>query len=391
MLDKTGARTYLTDLSPKDKGFDAHKPVSMQTASLYKLLADEGGIGVTPTGRIIHFDRLAAKIGVCGNWLKFASSGDTLKLVDARFCKSPTCAMCQWRRSLKWRAKFFAILPEIAEQLPTHRWLFLTLTLKNCHIDDLRSTVSHMNKSFTRLSQLQIFPLEGWLKSLEVTRIWDCYHRGNYLGRHGTKWIVDWEYRNKSKLDLEPTDEVHPHFHVCGLVKASYFSHGYLSQKQWSELWQQSLRIDYTPIVNIKAVKAKKLPPRPELLDDDASNDDSGIFIAALETLKYSVKEQDLIGTYCTNDQTNALWLAAITEQLHGTKRIAYGGILKEYKKALEEVEDSDDLVHITGEDKKPLEGDIEEITVQWIQTIERYVKVIQEKSHEMSHGIKVR
>jgi hypothetical protein len=52
----------------------------------------------------------------------------------------------------------------------------------------------------------------------------------------------------------------------------------------------------------------------------------------------------------------------------------------------LEEAEDSDDLINITGEDKKPFEGDIEEITVQWIQTIERYVKVIQRESHEISH-----
>jgi plasmid rolling circle replication initiator protein Rep len=388
MLDETGARTYLTDISPKDKGFDAHKPVSVQTASLYRLLFNEGGIGATPTGRIIHFDRLAARISVCGNWLKFAGgSDDTLRLVDARFCKSPTCAMCQWRRSLKWRAKFFSLLPQIAEQLPTHRWVFLTLTVKNCAIDDLRSQVSHMNKSFTRLSQLQTFPLEGWLKSLEVTRIWDCYHRGNYLGRHGTKWIVKWEYKNGSKLDLEPTDEVHPHFHVCGLVKASYFSHGYLSQAEWSELWKQSLRIDYTPIVNIKAVKAKKLPPRPELLEDDASNDDSGIVIAALETLKYSVKEQDLIGTHCTDDRTNALWLAGITEQLHGTRRIAYGGVLKEYKKALEDAEDSDDLISVTEEDKAPLEGQTEEITARWIQAIQRYVTVFENtrESHEMS------
>jgi hypothetical protein len=89
MLDETGARTYLTDISPKDKGFDAHKPVSVQTASLYRLLFNEGGIGATPTGRIIHFDRLAARISVCGNWLKFAGgSDDTLRLVDAGFVKA---------------------------------------------------------------------------------------------------------------------------------------------------------------------------------------------------------------------------------------------------------------------------------------------------------------
>ena len=49
---------------------------------------------------------------------------------------------------------------QIKEQYPTHRFIFLTLTVKNPHITDLRSQLDIMNKA--------------WKKLTKRKRVWHC-------------------------------------------------------------------------------------------------------------------------------------------------------------------------------------------------------------------------
>jgi plasmid rolling circle replication initiator protein Rep len=121
------------------------------------------------------FDRYAERIALCSQLLEFdlkAADGNTsrLQLRSARFCRVRHCPVCQWRRSLMWKAKAYQVLPKVVEQYPTHRWLFVTLTQKNIPITELRSTLTEMNKSFKRMVGRKIFPAVGWLKATEVTR-----------------------------------------------------------------------------------------------------------------------------------------------------------------------------------------------------------------------------
>ena len=44
----------------------------------------------------------------------------------------------------------FQQLPNIQERFPTHRWVFLTLTVKNPPVTELRDTLKHMNDSWKR-------------------------------------------------------------------------------------------------------------------------------------------------------------------------------------------------------------------------------------------------
>jgi len=185
-----------------------------------------------------------------------------------------------------WKAKAYKVLPQIVEKYPKHRWLFVTLTVKNCPIAELRATLTWMNESFKRLTKLKDWPAQGWLKSVEVTR-----------GKDGS---------------------AHPHFHCLLLVPPSYFSHGYLSQAKWVELWQRCLRIDYQPVMDVQAVKkgAQPMSLVPELL-------------------KYCVKESDLVA--------DREWFLELTRQLHKTRAIGTGGVLKQYLKELEE--EPEDLI----------------------------------------------
>ena len=49
------------------------------------------------------------------------------------------------------------------------------------------------------------------------------------------------------------------HLHVLVFVKSTYFksSEDYISQTELTEFWKKALKIDYIPIVNVKAVKPK--------------------------------------------------------------------------------------------------------------------------------------
>lgn len=326
------------------------------------------------------FSNYSAKIEQCGNWLRFVRAHDEQKLVDARFCKVPMCPMCQFRRSLKWKAKLLALLPGIQEQFPNHRWLFLTLTIRNCDLDDLKTTIKRLNDAFNRLSKQSRFPFVGLVKSVEVTRAWDCYDlfSGEFLGRHGTKWVVEYESKHNVPLRTEPTQEVHPHLHIMGMVQPGYFGKNYIKQSEWTEMWKKALRIDYNPIVNIKTVKCKKgqkLVPSPSEFEAD-NNTDTGMIAGICETLKYTVKEQDLIGNYCKDDQENSQWLKKITEQLYRSRKVEYRGVLKELGKELESAYDSKDLVTIREEDKEITEGkELEQTIFYWHQKLKHYVR----------------
>ncbi|MBV8801530.1 MAG: protein rep, partial [Gammaproteobacteria bacterium] len=239
------------------------------------------------------YNRYSQRIDDCSRLLDFKLAPDQqegvlkLKLSSARFCRVRHCPVCQWRRSMMWKAKAYQLFPKVIADYPAYRWLFLTLTVKNCLITELRDTLAWMNKSFTRLSQLKIFPGVGWIKSTEVTK-----------GRDGN---------------------AHPHFHCLIMVSPSYFSgQNYLSQDKWVDLWRKSTRLDYKPVCHVKAV-SKDNDPR----------------VLLPEILKYQVKESDLVA--------DRQWFLELTKQLHKTRSVAVGGMLRHYMGTLEQ--DPEDLI----------------------------------------------
>ena len=315
MPDTTGNSEYLSDLSPKDKPWDSHRAVADNVENLY---------------RSARLDKYADRIQTCGKLLEFALRSDDqgdvgFKLQSAHFCRVRHCPVCQWRRSMKWQAKMFSAMPGINQAHPTHRWIFVTFTVRNCDLVDLRAVVDDMNKAFGRLSKLKAFPAIGWIKSLEVTR-------------------------------NAETGQAHPHFHCLMLVDSKYFGgRNYIKQEEWRSLWQRCLRVDYLPVVNVKAVKPKKNKLTDEL-------DDIGQ--AIVETLKYSVKEEDLVA-----DED---WLAELTTQLHKTRAIAIGGVLKNF---LKDESDNDDLIHIEEKEEIEIEENKINIFFGWREVLKRYRK----------------
>ena len=280
----------LSELSPRDRSWDKHRHSADLVADLYR-----GNIA---------FDIYAQRMDSCAQILDFKLVPDLdlgelqFKLSATHFCRVPQCPVCQSRRSLMWKARALRVLPLVVKDYPRHRWLFLTLTQKNCSVSELRETVLGMNNSFARLTKLKRWAIEGWIKSLEITR-----------GKDGS---------------------AHPHFHCLLMVSSSYFSRNYLNYDDWTELWQRAARLDYKPQVSIRVVDKNRDPT-----------------ILIPEILKYSVKESDL---YKSRD-----FLLGITEQLYKIRRVSVGGILRPYMKKLEE--EPEDLIGKNEENENEVDG----------------------------------
>jgi plasmid rolling circle replication initiator protein Rep len=294
-------QVYLSDVSPEDKPWDTHRANADTVGQMY---ADVGE------------DKYSQRLQECSRTLTFAmtegkDSDRLFRLVAARFCRVRHCPVCQWRRSKMWLARFLKAMPGVLETYQNHRFIFLTLTVRNCDVKDLRETLARMNKAWVLLTKRKQFPAIGWVKSVEVTRSKD--------------------------------GSAHPHFHAILMVKPSYFkSRYYLSHQAWLELWKSCLKVDYDPSIRVKAIKEDNLEK------------------ALCETLKYSVKESDLVA--------DANWLQTLTEQLHKTRAVSIGGVLKDF---LSE-EEPEDLINADLEEEETLE-DAPRFAFGWREVVKRY------------------
>ncbi len=375
-MSKHEDRDYLSVISPSDVKFDQKKLTSLEVAELYSLVSPEGFEGFVSGKRVIRFVNYSSRIESCGSYLVFAQTeSGTVKLIDARFCHAPNCPMCQWRRTLVWRAKFLTQLPKIREAYPTHRWIFLTLTVKNCKLGELRDTIKHMSKSYNRMRGLTDYPIEGYIRSVEVTRAWDWYDKANnFLGRHGVTWYERSKEGDKHEWRAEPTDEVHPHYHVLALVPASYFGDRYIKQERWAEMWQQSLRADYKPMVHVQTVKNKQ-SKNPDITPENLEKDQTGMIKGLCETMKYTVKEDDLVGSFSSDKYLNSEFLKGLTEQMYLMRRIEHSGILKEFGKEVKEEESENENLIKGGENTEGTEKIVRTLVFKYQNSLERYIK----------------
>ena len=301
---QSSASHFLSDLSPKDKPWDKHRR-NADSIQAHYFHSEE-------------FQKYAQRVAECSQLLQFGiaptdSGKRKLKLTGARFCRVRHCPVCQWRRSLMWKAKAHKILPKIVVNYPTHRWLFVTLTIKNCPITELRVVLKEMNLAFRRMTRRKGWLPKGWLRSTEVTR-----------------------GRDRS---------AHPHFHCLLMVPPSYFGKNYIKQAEWVELWRSCMKLDYNPIIDVRAVKKGQQPMQlvPELL-------------------KYVTKESDMV--------SDREWFLELTRQMHKMRCVATGGVLKDYLRELEQ--EPDDLIGA----EESGEGLAGELYFGWERKVKRYKQV---------------
>lgn len=262
----------------------------------------------------------------CAELLQYAidPADFSMALNWASFCQRRTCPVCCWLKATKWRIRIFQGLPGLLRDYPNYPFLFLTLTVKNCHIAELRSNIRMMSEGWHRLINLPNFPAIGYLKSVEISRPKDCFYAGYFIGRMGETLIKRWIAALKDKGSWNPRlwreyycEECHPHIHVLLMVSPSYFEPSeYINQPRWQFLWKRAAQLDYEPIVDIRRV--------------------GKLNNAVLETSKYCLKSSDMVDT-----------LGCLTvRQLHGLRLLSVGGAFNDYfsQAAMDEIAATDEL-----------------------------------------------
>lgn len=267
-----------------------------------------------------------SNIHSCAEHLSFKRASDgSLRLFQMYTCKNKQCAICSWRRSMKYQVQISKIVEEAIIRKPKGRFLFLTLTVENVFGENLNHELSKLTEAFRRLMMYKKVSknMIGFLRATEVTR-------NELMGTY------------------------HPHIHVLLFVSPTYFKNkdNYISQDEWTDFWKKSAKLDYCPIVDVRAIK-----PKNEKTSDIRS--------AILETAKYPVKPMELT-------VESAKVVDELQKGLYRKRQIAFGGLFKQIKKELElDNIENGDLINL-GDEENPI-SDGEVISVLWNHERQNY------------------
>lgn len=258
----------LADISPRHAKWDRRKADSLTAAAIIEQ----------------RHPKKAKRIDACCDQIALqwhaTPEGERFgKVTGTHRCRNPkVCDVCATTKANQWRRELGNVLPLITAAHPTFRFVFMTLTVRNCPVTELRATLKAMSSAWQKLAQRKEVRaiLKGFLRGTEVTR-----------GEDGS---------------------AHPHFHVLMIVPARYFTADYIPQKRWRELWQEAARLDYDPSVNVKAVK-----------------DTGGLVDEVTKIAAYSVKKAEAV--------VDPEWFNDFHDQTLGFRFTNTGGLFRDYLK----------------------------------------------------------
>ena len=277
------------------------------------------------------YDRRSERVRDCGSWLEFAAPADfseTPKLHFANFCRDRLCPLCCWRRSRKVFGQVSQVMDLIGQK---YRFIFCTLTVRNCSGEELHRVIDKMQKAWNRLMTYKEIrqAFKGWFRAIEITR----------------------------HPEYKPEIEYHPHFHVIFAVNPSYFTDSkiYIRQKRMCQLWAKAAQLSYDPVVDIRMVK-------PKASEQPENTVDIPELAAVAEVAKYSVKSADYLnGDFPEIQQAVTIFLRS----LEGRRLCSYGGVFQKARKQLQLDDETDgDLIH-TDPDQK-LRTDVAQILYRY-------------------------
>lgn len=306
-LAETGAE--LTDVSStgRQRPWAEHKMANELLSAVYETIDQDK----------------AARLRSCCDYISFRMDETGKKRLEAaNFCRVRLCPICTWRRSLKAQAQMMQIASYLSAKGLGGTYILLTLTQKNVEGDHLSAAIDTMMRAWDRLTHRK--------------RVMDIV-KGYYRAMEITHNVID--------------NTFHPHFHVLFMVPKAYWHHGYLRQDEWAELWRQALKVDYTPVVDVRRVKGT-----------DAA--------AIAEIAKYPTKIQDYI---IPDDWDMTTETVRLLDSVLARRRfLAFGGAIADAHRRLhlDDVEDGD-MVHIEAEE--PTQGTEMRIVYHWYSGYRQY------------------
>lgn len=236
--------------------------------------------------------QVADLIEPCGSYIAFTSlSSGRQKITAANFCRQRLCAVCAWRRQLRFVATTYPALELL--QNGGYELVFMTLTLRSVNAEKLRATVGELSAAFTRLMRSTLMsPVKGYVRSIEVT---------------------------------ERAGSFHPHIHAVLILEPGYspIHTDWINQVSLISAWRSALRADYEPNVDIRYLRQTRQGQRPYI-----------------EAIKYALKPAQLAPEA----------LAAVYYALHGRRLISFGGIVQHLRSAMNDPDALIDRVELHDE-----------------------------------------
>ena len=268
-------------------------------------------------------------------------------------CRVRLCPMCQWRRSLKAFTQSMQIIDYLEKSARPPAYFFLTLTVRNVTGDRLKETLDEIMVALNRLNAYSAVKkaVRGAYRGVEITHDTD-----RTITKARYRQAKDYYDRQGLKVgDLNPGfDTYHPHVHYLVAVNKSYFrSRDYISQERWAEYWARAMRLDYTPVVDVRRTWGT-----------------NSAQIA--ECSKYACKDSEYVipSDYDLSQET----VAILDQALAGRRLIAYTGILREAHKELQlDDPDEGDLIHIDPSAEKTAKED-PRILFRWSTGYRQYI-----------------
>ena len=353
-----------------DKVFDEYKKRGVHTrykrvkrkiGEDIKVFSEPMGLYDSEGKRVVNYEKRAGNVRFCGTCLEFQPIDEEMKrLIKANFCRVPLCPMCQWRKSLRVFRDVSEVIRIIQLREVNYVPLFLTLTVKNCSVENLKSTLDDMFDGWKLLLDNRKIKrvCKGWFRSLEITYDGDKIITGKRY-REAKKY---YDERNIKLGNANPNyNTIHPHFHAILLVERIYFkSDDYMHTRDWVKLWRQSARLDYDPVCDIRRVKTTK-EKRNQVAD----------------IAKYTYKDAEILTDKLADKEKDEV-VQSLSSALHGRRLYAYGGIMKEIAKELKLDENK---VDVTDEVNPELAKMI--LTYRWDFGISNYRLVKEIKPEE--------
>jgi hypothetical protein len=252
------------------------------------------------------YARIAPRMRECGSILEFACYrvGDdeeiTRRLVRCSWCRIRLCFLCERARARKRHLNLWQMLKAWFAKRPRDQAILLTLTIKSVSHSELLDAIDQLMAALRRLTRCRRFKgaVLAWYRTLEVTR------------------------------DAE-TGLWHPHLHVLLIVPPGYFrrsTDGYITQPEWAELWRRFARLDYDPVVDVRALKGVGGGPLDELGRK-----------SLLEVTKYCTKPSDLV-QFDDDGQpypVDPLVLTTLYDALHGRRLVGMSKALRDLARQL--------------------------------------------------------
>lgn len=229
-------------------------------------------------------------------------------------CRSRHCQNCQRIKAFVWQEKMKEIFPDLIANYPNHKYLFITFTVKNPKIKNLRLVLLCMTRAYAKMFQRKAFKkwFAGDIRATEITR-----------GNSGS-------------------DEAHPHFHALICVHPTYFKGAnYMSADVWGKAWGECLASEFAkegleynaadypkgfPRVDIRL--AKSADRKTDITNKNITEHGEQVINYVL---KYSVKGSDLL----KNGKADA-WFWEFDKQVKGIRMIAASGDIKKSLAKLE-------------------------------------------------------